>query len=152
MRALRVVRSGKRIGHGSTKDDRSRSVEFGPRIEANLRELLMRRDTRGGDPSRTLVFVGPRGGKLSRSDITRDEHKEALRAAGLRTSLRLHDLRHTAAAAWLTIGLPMIYAQRQLGHASITTTQERYGHLEESFLKDAQVRTEAAIWQTKPRA
>jgi hypothetical protein len=43
----------------------------------------------------------------------------------------------------------MIYVQRQLGHASITTTQERYGHLEESLLKDAQVRTEAAIWQTK---
>lgn len=150
--ALRVVRSGKRVGFGSTKGDRSRSVDFGPRIEASLRELLMRRDTQGGDPSRAPVFVGPRGGRLSRNDITRDDHKEALRAAGLRTSLRLHDLRHTAAAAWLTIGLPMIYVQRQLGHASITTTQEQYGHLEESFLKDAQVRTEAAIWQARQPA
>jgi predicted DNA-binding transcriptional regulator AlpA len=68
---------------------------------------------RGGDMIQELVFVGPRGGRLSRSDITRDDHKEALEAAGLRLSLRLHDLRHTAPATWLAASLPMIYVQRQ---------------------------------------
>jgi hypothetical protein len=55
-------------------------------------------------------------------------------------------LRHTAAASWLAAGLPLIYVQRQLGHASITTTQQVYGHLEESFLRGAADRVERLIW------
>ena len=58
----------------------------------------------------------------------------------------LHDLRHTAVASWLAAGLPLIYVQRQLGHASITTTQQVYGHLEESFLRGAADRVERLIW------
>jgi integrase len=57
----------------------------------------------------------------------------------------LHALRHTAAAAWLLTGHPLIYVQRQLGHASIKTTEAFYGHLEDSFLKSAPAMTEAAI-------
>ncbi|HEX2103920.1 MAG TPA: hypothetical protein VHF51_09730 [Solirubrobacteraceae bacterium] len=41
------------------------------------------------------ISSGPRGGELSRSDVSRDMHKHALEGAGLRRSLRLHDLRHT---------------------------------------------------------
>jgi hypothetical protein len=49
----------------------------------------------------------------------------------------LHALRHTAAAAWLATGQPLIFVQRQLGHRSITTTEEHYGHLESSFVREA---------------
>ena len=62
----------------------------------------------------------------------------------------LHSLRHTAAAAWLTTGKPLMYVQRQLGHASITTTERCYGHLEATFLKGAAAETEAAIWGIRP--
>jgi integrase len=51
-----------------------------------------------------------------------------------------------AAASWPAAGLPLIYVQRQLGHASITTTQQVYGHLEESFLRGAPDRAERLIW------
>jgi len=44
-------------------------------------------------------------------------------------------------------GLPLIYVQRQLGHASIITTERQYGHLEKSFLRGAARRAEAAIWE-----
>lgn len=57
----------------------------------------------------------------------------------------LHSLRHTAAAAWLISGHPLFFVQRQLGHRSIATTEEHYGHLEASFMRDAAARTEAAI-------
>jgi integrase len=43
----------------------------------------------------------------------------------------LHGLGHTAAASWLLTGLPLLCVQRRLGHASITTTESFYGHLEE---------------------
>jgi integrase len=151
-RSLRVVRSGKQSGEeGSTKGDRSRSVAFGPRIERVLRDhqaRLTRHEL--GDPESGIVFVGPLGGRLDRSDISRDLHKSVLQAAGLRKGLRLHDLRHTAAASWLASGLPLIYVQRQLGHASITTTEQQYGHLEEDYLRDAPIRVEERIWRDAP--
>jgi integrase len=57
----------------------------------------------------------------------------------------LHALRHTAAATWLSTRHPLIFVARQLGHRSITTTEEHYGHLETMFMSDAVARTEAAI-------
>jgi integrase len=141
-RTIRVLRSRKAEGRGSTKGDRFRAVDFGPRLERVMHAL----PRAGSADPRTLVFRGPRGGELSRSDVSRDLHKQALEDAALRRTLRLHDLRHTAAASWLAAGLPLIYVQRQLGHASITTTQQVYGHLEESFLRDAADRVERLIW------
>jgi integrase len=38
--------------------------------------------------------------------------------------LPLHSLRHAAATLWLATPHPLIFVQRQLGHRSITTTEE----------------------------
>jgi hypothetical protein len=43
--------------------------------------------------------------------------------------LRLHDLRHTAAAIAIDTGAQPIHVQRMLGHASIQMTLGTYGHL-----------------------
>jgi integrase len=64
----------------------------------------------------------------------------------------LHSLRHTAAASWLAVGHPLMFAMRQLGHRAVTTTEEYYGHLEGSFVKGAAARTEAAIIDARPLA
>ena len=136
---------------GGTKGDRFRGVEFGPRIERLLRDLRARQGGCGAaDPGARPVFSGAEGQRLDRREISRGEHKHALSDAGLRRSIRLHDLRHTAAASWLAAGLPLIYVQRQLGHASITTTERQYGHLEKGFLRGAARRAEAAIWDGHP--
>jgi integrase len=153
--AIRVMRSSKREGIGSTKGDRFRSVDFGPRLRSVLldvkaRQQELRLDRDGTGP----VFLGPGRwphtpgtARMERSTVAREWHKRALRDAGLR-DMPLHSLRHTAAAAWLTTGKPLMYVQRQLGHASITTTESCYGHLEVTFLKGAAAETEAAIWGT----
>ncbi len=73
-----------------------------------------------------------------------DWHEWALEDAGLR-DMPLHSLRHTAATAWLATGHPLIFVQRQLGHRSITTTEEHHGHLETSYMREAAARTEALI-------
>ena len=83
-------------------------------------------------------------GPIDRTTVSRAWHKHALQDAGLR-DMPLHSLRHTAAAAWLASGHPLMYVQRQLGHAQITTTERIYGHLEEGFLKSAAAQTERAI-------
>lgn len=136
-------------GSGSTKGDRPRSVEFGPRTAGLLRDLRARRSEHAEDLALAAVFEGLAGRALNRRAISGGDHRTALRDAGLRTTLRLHDLRHTAAASWLAAGLPLIYVQRQLGHRSITTTERTYGHLEESFLRGAAQRAEAAVWQER---
>jgi integrase len=81
-----------------------------------------------------------------RSVVSRDWHPAAFKAAGLRRTIRLHDLRRSAAGARLAGGRPMMYVQRQLGHAEVGTTIRVYGHLEESLLLDAAERAEVAMF------
>lgn len=42
---------------------------------------------------------------------------------------RIHDLRHSHASWLIAAGIPLPTIQRRLGHESITTTIDRYGHL-----------------------
>src|SRR5690606_12851474 len=41
----------------------------------------------------------------------------------------IHDLRHTHASWLIARGVPLPYIQARLGHESITTTVNTYGHL-----------------------
>jgi integrase len=49
--------------------------------------------------------------------------------AGLSSRFRVHDLRHTAASLMIQAGYPPKMLQEIMGHASITTTLDLYGHL-----------------------
>ncbi len=84
------------------------------------------------------------GEALDRNTVSRIWHKDALQDAGLR-DMPLHALRHTAAAAWLAAGKSLMYVQRQLGHADISTTERYYGHLERHVLAAGAIATEEAI-------
>jgi integrase len=80
-------------------------------------------------PAGEFVFVGPHGTWLRRSVFRRSWFKPALEAAGLDEDLRFHDLRHTAAGLLIAQGAHPKEIQSRLGHASITTTLNVYGHL-----------------------
>lgn len=47
----------------------------------------------------------------------------------LRARPRIHDLRHTHASWLIPAGVPLTVIQGRLGHESIKTTSDRYGHL-----------------------
>jgi integrase len=139
-------------GDAPTKGKRFRSVIIGPRLVETLRDLKAQREEHavGG---RDWLFLCPpvKKGRYSRRELAPPHrrtvhgwHEAVLEDAGLR-DMPLHSLRHTAAAAWLATGHSLIFVQRQLGHASITTTEEHYGHLEAAFMHDAVARTEAKI-------
>lgn len=163
--AIVVYRSHKRSAKrktvaGSTKSDKFRRVEVGPRQSKMLREHLAWRATQpGGDSPKAPVFVMPTrttkrstgrweghgvGEPMDRNTISRDWHKAVLQDAGLR-DMPLHALRHSAAAAWLASGNTLAYVQHQLGHSSITTTQRYYGHLERNVLAAGAAVTEEEI-------
>ena len=75
-----------------------------------------------------LVFAHPElGTPLDRTKVTR-RFQAACRAAGVRP-IRFHDLRHTHVAWLVAGGAPLPHIQARLGHESITTTIDTYGHL-----------------------
>lgn len=155
-----VYRSRKQATVGSTKSDRFRSVEIGPRTSLVLRSQVdQRREFVTERADAALVFVMPVrarkrsqgrwesagvGEAMDRTTVSRDWHKQALKDAALR-DMPLHALRHTAAASWLAAGNSLMYVQRQLGHADIGTTERYYGHLERHVLAAGAIATEEAI-------
>ncbi len=63
--------------------------------------------------------------------------KAALKAAGLPTATRFHDLRHFAATLMLAAGVSHKVASERLGHSSIGITLDLYSHVTKSLDQDA---------------
>jgi integrase len=75
------------------------------------------------------VFGAPGGGPhWRRSNFSRRIFQPAVERAGL-APFRIHDLRHSAASLAIEAGAHPKQIQALLGHSSITTTIDRYGHL-----------------------
>ncbi len=140
-----VARQLKNGAGDHLKDKTPRSVEIGPR----LGERLERRAHACRRARQRILFSEPDGSYIDRTVIARRWHNPALQDAGIDMHLRLHDLRHTAAAAWLIAGKQSLeYVRRQLGHASIRQTQV-YAHLERRGRGQAAANTEDAVWSGK---
>jgi len=71
----------------------------------------------------------PRKTLLRRDYYNREIWKPAITAVGLPEDTTFHDLRHTFASTALAQGVPISEVSRWLGHKSITTTVDLYGHL-----------------------
>lgn len=71
----------------------------------------------------------PRATLLRRDYYTSAIWKPAIKAAGLPTDTTFHDLRYAFAGTALAEGVPISEVSRWLGHKSITTTVDLYGHL-----------------------
>jgi integrase len=75
-----------------------------------------------------LIFRNKNGNPINHSNLISREFHPALERAGLKP-IRFHDLRHTYAALIISAGENMKFIQKQLGHNSLTTTMDTYGHL-----------------------
>ncbi len=71
------------------------------------------------------------------------------RTRGLDKTPSLQDLRHTHASWLIAANVPLPAIQRRLGHESITTTVDRYGHLVKETETEALAAIEGAL--TRPR-
>lgn len=60
--------------------------------------------------------------------------------------IRFHDLRPTHASLLLALGVPMTVVSDRLGHRTIPTTLDTYGHLLPGQDADAAARFERLLW------
>jgi integrase len=115
------------LGGPKTRAGR-RTVRIGGQLAAQLRAFVA-----GMSPG-DLVFTATRGGMVDQPHFYEYRWKRAVELAqknGLTKRPRFHDLRHTYAAWLISAGVPLPEIQRRLGHESIQTTVDVYGHLME---------------------
>ena len=77
-------------------------------------------------------------------DALSKAYKKLARAAGVPRS-SFHTLRHTHVSMLLAAGVPIKTVQERLGHASIQTTMDTYGHLMENAQAEAAERLDDMI-------
>lgn len=126
---------------GSTKTRRSRrSLAITEALRDALVPLLSERaadaylfQTPSGKPVRNSNFRDrvwlPAIAKAQRCEAHKDEPKACGCAGTLRVTPHIHDLRHFHASYLIAAGVPLVKIQRRLGHESIKTTVDVYGHL-----------------------
>jgi integrase len=110
---------------GEPKTNERRSVTLPVFLRDELGAHLAGRDAGPDD----FVFPSSSGGVLRHKMFYKRVFKPAVMAAGLPTSMRFHDLRHTCASLCIALGAHPKAIQERLGHSSITVTLDRYGHL-----------------------
>jgi integrase len=98
-----------------------RPIDMAPTLRSALSRLSSR--FHGG-----LVFCSSDGKPIDPDNFVHRVWRRVFRRAELRL-IRFHDLRHTYASLLIAQGAHPKYIQAQLGHASIQTTLDRYGHL-----------------------
>lgn len=148
-RSLEVVESLSevrgRLVTGPTKTNKRRRVSLPPFLVDALAEHIKRYPSRDG-----YVFTATEGGPVRHRNYMERHFGPALARAGLPDAVRFHDLRHSCAAILIAQGWGPKPIQERLGHASIRTTLDRYGHLFEGHDADLMDGLDATIRGTRP--
>jgi integrase len=115
-------------GHFSIAPPKTRQSRRTVAIPTELAEELARHLALFSPNVHELVFAGPNGSPLRRSNFARRVWRPALKRAGL-AHIPFHALRHTAAALMIATGAHPKTIQVRLGHATLRMTMDLYGHL-----------------------
>jgi len=124
------------------KTERSmRVVAMPERVAHELKKLRLKRP----GSEKELIFRTDSGRPIEPDNLVKRQFLPALKRAGLK-KIRFHDLRHTHASLLIAQGESVKYIQDQLGHASVQTTLDRYGHLFPEDRKRAAIRLERTLF------
>ena len=95
------------------------------------------------------VFPSERGTMFWPTNVS--AHYRRLRIRASVSTVRLHDLRHAMATAWIAAGVPIKVVSERLGHANISITLQIYGHVLPNMQREAADQMDAALWKTGRR-
>ncbi|MFF7143451.1 tyrosine-type recombinase/integrase [Streptomyces nodosus] len=156
---IRVKRAWKRDGEGGYYIGMPKSKRGRRSIRVSLAVVEAIEELGGEDldnPDR-LYFTGEQQQRLHYSTF-HDRWKRAVlraKAEGLLPKHKNptpHDLRHSHAAVLLSEGRGLTYVQRRLGHESIKTTSDTYGHLLPEADDEAMAVIDRSLGRTTPTA
>jgi integrase len=83
-----------------------------------------------------ILFTTSEGTPFEPGNFVRN-FKSLLKTVGLPEDLRFHDMRHSFAVISLQQGVDIKTLQSDMGHTSIETTLDRYGHVNEDMKRAA---------------
>jgi integrase len=109
-------------------EPKSRSGKRRVPITNTLRQHLLAHRFHQGAGGRGLLFTNRRGDKPFNPSTTNQRAKDAWSSPNL-NPITLHECRHTYAAYMIAAGINTKALSTYMGHSSITTTLDRYGHL-----------------------
>ena len=112
------------LGHPKTPRSR-RTITIAPTVAALLEKRIE------GRPADDFVFTSRTGLPLHNGDFYTHIWRKLMTAVAAEhiAPFRFPDLRHTHVAWLIAGGAPLPHIQARLGHESITTTIDTYGHL-----------------------
>lgn len=120
-----------------TEPKTARSLRKVPIPAQTLRALLESRMFLGNPPGDALIFDRGDGRPMDPDTASKRIWHQVRLAAGIRESVRFHDLRHTYASLLLLQGENLKTIQALMGHSSITVTMDRYAHLSPATAQEA---------------
>lgn len=111
------------------KGNKIRPVDMSDQLVETLRELLTKAKKQALKQGlgEVLDLISHRNGRIIEQNYIRRVFKRILKKAELR-EIKIHSLRHTFASLLLSEGESPVYVKEQLGHSSIKTTVDIYGH------------------------
>jgi len=114
----------------TVKNGEERRVDISAQLRAVLLDLLRRRKLESAKPGNltTSNIIFNYRGQYRAQNTVRKAFNVMLKKAGLR-KIRFHDGRHSYASLLISNGVSLAYIRDQLGHSSIKTTVDIYGHL-----------------------
>jgi integrase len=134
LRAVLASNGGGALYVDTLKNKRRRTVPLLPEAAEVVEQWSV------GKGAEDWLFSAPEGGPLRETNWKRSVGWTMAKASIGRPTLRVHDLRHTAASLWLGAGADPKVVQRVLGHASAAMTMDLYGHLIDRNLWDTAAR------------
>jgi integrase len=153
-RTLRVSQAMQRVGRRlqvtEVKTERSRRLIAIPDgvVRALKARHLVQLEERMAAGQRWqsigLVFTNPSGGPLEPITLHRN-FKRVLAKAGIPTSTRFHDLRHSAASLLLAQGVHLRVMMELLGHSSISLTANTYSHVMPAAMRETADKMDAIL-------
>lgn len=130
---VRISRAWKKLDSGGL------SWELGaPKTKKSKRSITVPVDCLPVVPDgQQWLFVNSKGGPLRATTFGPNVWKKTLKRLQATDKTftktpRVHDMRHTCASWMIAAGVPLPVIQAHLGHESIQTTVNTYGHLDES--------------------
>jgi integrase len=155
--SIQRLKTGAASGHRTalvtteTKSDRSRrtialpeSVIPGLRLQRARQAQQRLAAGLNWNGSGDLIFTNRVGNPVEPRVLDRD-YKALLKRAELPTTLRFHDLRHSAASLLLAQGVHPRMIMELLGHSSITITMNTYSHILPAMARETADKMDALL-------